>query len=118
MRKTMDETDRRRKKQIHYNLIHGITPTQIVKDKNAMENILSQTRGGKKIQRFYVETEAGIENLAAEPVLGYMTKEQLNKAIAQTKKAMEAAAKEMDFVEAARLRDEMFTMERLLKEKK
>jgi excinuclease ABC subunit B len=117
MKKTMDETDRRRKRQIHYNLQHGITPTQIVKDKNAMENILSQTRGGKKVKRFYVETEAGIENLAAEPVLGYMTKEQLNKAISQTQKAMEAAAKEMDFVEAARLRDEMFVMERLLKEK-
>jgi len=52
MKKTMDETDRRRKKQIHYNLENGITPTQIVKDRNAMENILSQTRGGKKVQRF------------------------------------------------------------------
>jgi excinuclease ABC subunit B len=118
MKKTMDETNRRRKKQIHYNLEHGITPMQIVKDKNALENVLSQTRGGKKIQRFYVETETGIENLAAEPVLNYMTKEQLTKSIAQTRKAMEVAAKEMDFVEAARLRDEMFVMERLLKEKK
>ncbi len=118
MKKTMDETDRRRKKQIHYNLEHGITPTQIVKDKNALENVLSQTRGGRKVQRFYVETESGIENIAAEPVLGYMTKEQLTKSISQTRKAMEAAAKEMDFVEAARLRDEMFVLERLLKEKK
>ena len=65
-----------------------------------------------------METENGIENIAAEPVLNYMTKEQLTKAINQTKKQMEAAAKDMDFIEAARLRDEMFAMERLLKEKK
>ncbi|MCX6312482.1 MAG: excinuclease ABC subunit UvrB [Bacteroidetes bacterium] len=117
MRKTMSETDRRRKKQIHYNLVNGITPTQIVKNKSGLENLLSQTRGGKKVQRFYVETEDGIENIAAEPVLNYMTKEQLTKAISQARRAMESAAKEMDFMEAARLRDEMFAMERLLKEK-
>jgi excinuclease ABC subunit B len=118
MRKTMDETDRRRKKQIKYNFEHGITPQSIMKDKGGLENLLSQTRGGKKVQRFYVETENGIENIAAEPVLNYMTKEQLTKAINQAKKQMEAAAKDMDFIEAARLRDEMFAMERLLKEKK
>ena len=64
-----------------------------------------------------METEDGIENIAAEPVLNYMTKEQLTKAISQARRAMESAAKEMDFMEAARLRDEMFAMERLLKEK-
>jgi excinuclease ABC subunit B len=118
MRKTMEETDRRRKRQIKYNFENGITPVSIKKDKGGLENLLSQTRGGKKVQRFYVETESGIENIAAEPVLNYMTKEQLTKAIHQTKKQMEAAAKDMDFIEAARLRDEMFVMERLLKEKK
>jgi excinuclease ABC subunit B len=118
MRKTMHETDRRRKRQIQYNFEHGITPMSIKKDKGGLENLLSQTRGGKKVQRFYVETEGGIENIAAEPVLNYMTKEQLTKAINKTKKQMEAAAKDMDFIEAARLRDEMFVMERLLKEKK
>jgi excinuclease ABC subunit B len=118
MRKTMDETDRRRKKQIKYNFEHDITPQSIMKDKGGLENLLSQTRGGKKVQRFYVETDNGIENIAAEPVLNYMTKEQLTKAINQAKKQMEAAAKDMDFIEAARLRDEMFAMERLLKEKK
>ncbi len=118
MRKTMDETDRRRKRQIKYNFEHGITPTSIVKDKGGLENLLSQTRDGKKVKKFYVETENGIENMAAEPVLNYMTKEQLTKSIHQTKKQMEAAAKDMDFIEAARLRDEMFVLERLLKEKK
>jgi excinuclease ABC subunit B len=118
MRKTMDETDRRRKKQIKYNFEHGITPTSIKKDKQGLENLLSKTRDGKKVKKFYVETENGIENMAAEPVLNYMTKEQLTKSIHQTKKQMEAAAKDMDFIEAARLRDEMFVLERLLKEKK
>ena len=118
MQKTMTETDRRRKRQIKYNFENGITPVSIKKDKGGLENLLSQTRGGKKVQRFYVETEGGIENIAAEPVLNYMTKEQLTKAIGKTKKQMEAAAKDMDFIEAARLRDEMFVMERLLKEKK
>ncbi len=118
MQKTITETDRRRKRQIKYNFEHGITPVSIKKDKGGLENLLSQTRGGKKVKRFYVETEGGIENIAAEPVLNYMTKEQLTKAIHQTKKQMEAAAKDMDFIEAARLRDEMFVMERLLKEKK
>lgn len=118
MQKTISETDRRRKKQIQYNFEHNITPVSIKKDKGGLESLLSQTRGGKKVQRFYVETEGGIENIAAEPVLNYMTKEQLEKAIHKTKKQMEAAAKDMDFIEAARLRDEMFVMERLLKEKK
>ncbi|CAN5883170.1 excinuclease ABC subunit UvrB [soil metagenome] len=118
MAKTISETDRRRKRQIKYNFEHGITPMSIKKDKGGLENLLSQTRGGKKVERFYVETETGIENIAAEPVLNYMTKEQLTKAINRTKKQMEAAAKDMDFIEAARLRDEMFAMERLLKGKK
>lgn len=117
MRKTMLETDRRRRIQIHYNLEHGITPKNIVKDKSGLENLLSQTRGGKKVQRFYVETESGIENTAAEPILNYMTKEQLTKAISHARRAMELAAKEMDFMEAARLRDEMFLMEKILKDK-
>jgi excinuclease ABC subunit B len=118
MRKTMDETDRRRKRQIQYNFEHGITPRQIVKSKENVHSVLGKTRGGKQVERYYVETESGIENLAAEPVLSYMTKEQLTKAVSKTRKAMESAAKEMDFVEAARLRDEMFMLEKLLKEKK
>jgi excinuclease ABC subunit B len=121
MQKTISETDRRRKKQIQYNFEHNITPRQIVKSKDALGAVIEKTRGPAKKSKepkYYVETEEGIATLAAEPVMNHMTKEQLQKAITQTRKSMEAAAKEMDFIEAARLRDEMFVLERLLKEKK
>lgn len=121
MAKTISETDRRRKKQIQYNFEHKITPRQIVKSKDSLSAVIEKTRGSKnkpKESKYYVESEDGITSLAAEPVLQYMTKEQLQKAITQTRKAMETAAKEMDFIEAARLRDEMFVLERMLKDKK
>ncbi|HEU4717835.1 MAG TPA: UvrB/UvrC motif-containing protein, partial [Bacteroidia bacterium] len=118
MKKTMDETDRRRKKQIQYNFEHNITPQQIVKSKDAMSAVLKMTRGSGRKENYYVESENVNDLLAAEPVLHYMTKEQLEKAIRNTRKAMEAAAKEMDFMEAARLRDEMQAMERMMNEKK
>jgi excinuclease ABC subunit B len=118
MAKTIAETDRRRKKQIQYNFEHDIKPRQIIKSKDALSNVLEKTRGKKIDLKYYVEQEFTPENIAAEPVFHYMTKEQLQKAIQQTKKQMEAAAKDMDFIEAARLRDEMFALEKLLKEKK
>lgn len=119
MRKTIAETERRRKRQIEYNFEHNITPRQIVKSKDALGAVIEKTRGKKtKEPKYYVEAEDGVTSLVAEPVMQYMTKDQLQKAIAQTRKAMEAAAKEMDFVEAARLRDEMFVLERMLKDKK
>lgn len=119
MRKTIDETDRRRKKQIQYNFEHGISPRQIIKSKDTMSAVLAQTRGtGKKKEYGYVEEDELNFNIAAEPVYQYMTPDQLEKAIVKTRKAMEAAAKEMDFVEAARLRDEMFALERLVKERR
>lgn len=113
MQRTIEETNRRREKQIAYNLKHGITPTQI---KKSTESIFARTgessgRGGK---RAYVENET--ISLAADPVVQYMSKEQVQKAIAQTRKNMEKAAKEMDFMEAARLRDELFELERKLKD--
>lgn len=118
MRKTIDETERRRKKQIAYNFEHGLSPRQIVKSKDAMSAVLAQTRGtGKKKEYAYAEENDLHINIAAEPVYQYMTPEQLDKAIQKTKRSMEAAAKEMDFIEAARLRDEMFALERLKKEK-
>ncbi|HLG03592.1 MAG TPA: helicase-related protein, partial [Bacteroidia bacterium] len=121
MAQTIKETDRRRKRQIHYNLDHNITPRQIVKAKDALSNVLSATGGSRRQKaenNYYSEHEADLTALAAEPVLNYMTKEQLQKAISKTRRTMETAAKEMDFVEAARLRDEMFVLERLLQEKK
>lgn len=113
MQRTIEETNRRREKQIAYNLKHGITPTQI---KKSTESIFARTgessgRGGK---RAYVENET--ISLAADPVVQYMSKEQLQKAIVQTRKNMEKAAKEMDFMEAARLRDELFELEKKLKD--
>jgi excinuclease ABC subunit B len=121
MRKTIDETERRRRKQIAYNFEHGITPTQIIKDKDSMAMVLEKTRGKndrKKAEerKAYIEPDRTV-SLAAEPVVLYMTNEQLEKAIAKTKRAMENAAKDMDFMEAARLRDEMFALERALKER-
>ncbi len=120
MQATIDETDRRRKKQIQYNFEHNITPTQIFKSKDSLQVVLEKTRGSNSRKKAepkpYVEYDDR-PSIAAEPVYLNMSKEQLQKTIQKTKRAMESAAKDMDFVEAARLRDEMFALENLLKEK-
>lgn len=120
MQKTIDETNRRRKRQIQYNFEHGITPRQIMKSKDSMSAVLEKTRGSKakREAKAYAEPDDTKISIAADPVVQYMTPDQLQKAVAKTKKAMEAAAKEMDFIEAARLRDEMFALERLMNERK
>lgn len=115
MKKTIDETERRRKKQIEYNFENNIKPTAITKTK---ESIMGQTvviDAQGKLKKVYVENE--VINYAADPVVQYMTKEELEKRIATIKKAMQKAAKELDFIEAARLRDEMVAMEKLLQKK-
>ncbi|MBI3510667.1 MAG: excinuclease ABC subunit UvrB [Bacteroidetes bacterium] len=117
MKKTIAETDRRRKKQIAYNFDHQIIPRQIIKSKDALSNVLELTRGKQMKTDYYVEPDTLSANIAAEPVFQYMTKDQLIKTISVTRKRMEAAAKEMDFLEAARLRDEMFALEKLAKQK-
>lgn len=111
MQKTMDETNRRREKQLRYNEENNITPTQITKSN---ENVLIQARVGNAKQnasKIYVENES--IDIAADPVVRYMSTEQLNKLIASTRKNMEKAARDLDFIEAARLRDEMFELEKL-----
>ena len=113
MRKTMDETTRRRKKQIEYNYKHGITPQTIIKAKTTMSPLESGSGSGMKYA--YIERET--IDYAADPVVQYMSKEQIEKAIAQLRKEISRAAKEMDFVEAARLRDELFVMEKKLDKK-
>jgi excinuclease ABC subunit B len=116
MRITIDETNRRRDKQIAYNLEHGITPTTVGKSR---ESIMEQTSvmdfaGG--VAKAYVESDM-LASLAADPIVQYMSKADLEKAIDKTKKEMNTAAKDMDFLQAAKLRDEMFALENILKDK-
>lgn len=113
MQKTMDETERRRAKQLKYNEDHGITPTQIVK---STEAILGQTSVADALRpgpKAYVERE-GID-IAADPLLQYMNKEQIEKVIAKLERQMKAAVKELDFIEAARFRDEIFALREKIK---
>jgi|UniRef100_UPI00404B5577 excinuclease ABC subunit B len=116
MRVTIDETNRRREKQVAYNTKHGITPRTIGKSREA---IIEQTsvmdfKGG--VQKAYVEKEM-TDNLAADPIVQYMTQQELQKSIEKTKKDMVLAAKEMDFLLAAKLRDEMYALERIMQER-
>jgi excinuclease ABC subunit B len=118
MQRTMDETDRRRAKQIQYNIEHNITPTTIVK---SIEQVMKQTAvldiKGFSQDNINIRTTDGL-NMVAEPNIQYETIPQMEKAILQTKKQMEKMAKAMDFMEAAKLRDEMFRMELQLEKMK
>jgi excinuclease ABC subunit B len=109
MRKTIDETNRRREIQLAYNEANGITPTQIVK---AASNILSDIRRKTGERQAYVEPEK--IDVAADPVVQYMSKEALQKAMEKSKKSMEKAASELNFIEAARFRDEMLSYKELI----
>jgi excinuclease ABC subunit B len=103
MQKTMDETNYRRKKQLAFNKKHGISPTPLNKSVD---------------QVFGYETEKAEDiQYAAEPDMEYLTADQVQKLIRETRKAMETAAKELDFVEAARLRDRMKSYQDHLKNK-
>lgn len=113
MRKTMDETNRRREKQIAYNTAHNLVPMPLHKSR---EMIMQQTAvSNVRVEQSYIENEN--VTVAADPVVQYMTREQLNNAVAATRKQMEHAAKEMDFMKAAQLRDEMVELQKILKER-
>lgn len=116
MQRTIEETNRRREKQMRYNIEHNIVPRQIVKSRERIFASSGDSDSKKKSKRPYIEEEV-TPSIAADPVMQYMNREQLQKSIAQTRKAMEKAAKELDFMEAARLRDELFELEKILKEK-
>lgn len=113
MQMTIDETNRRRAIQIEYNTENNISPTTIFKSK---EDIINQKsildiRGKKPIA--YVESES-ISNLAADPVISYMNKDQLSKLIFETESRMKKAAKDLDFITAAQLRDEVLALKKKL----
>ncbi|MBK9290611.1 MAG: excinuclease ABC subunit UvrB [Bacteroidetes bacterium] len=116
MQRTIDETNRRRQKQLEYNALHGITPTTIIKSTTA---VLGQSAivdiAAEKNQEYPLhDTQA---SLASDPVIKYLKPDEIRKIISQHKRSMQEAVKELDFIEAARLRDEIAELERLLAEK-
>jgi excinuclease ABC subunit B len=117
MQRTMDETLRRREKQLAYNSLHGITPTTVSKSKDQVfaQTAVLDIKGYDPTQPLAVDDrDQPLSLQVAEAAAEFTTIPQLEKAIAQTKKAMEKAAKDMDFMEAASLRDEMFRLQQKL----
>jgi excinuclease ABC subunit B len=113
MQRTIDETNRRREKQVAYNIVHGITPKTITR---SVQQIMAQT-SVLEIKGYDPDSPYAVEEIvtiAAENEAEYSTIPQIEKAIAKTKKEMEKAARDLDFMEAARLRDEMFAMQKKL----
>ncbi|MBP6064661.1 excinuclease ABC subunit UvrB [Bacteroides sp.] len=117
MKLTIDETNRRREKQLAYNEAHGITPQQIKKARN-----LAVFGGSSaELEELRRESHAYIEptgsNIAADPIVQYMSKPQMQKSVERTRKLMKEAAKKLEFIEAAQYRDELLKLEDLMKEK-
>ena len=113
MQKTIDETTRRREKQVTFNIEHGITPTTI---KKSIEQIMGQTsvldiKGYDERSPYAIDAQLSVASDGQE---NYTTIPQMEKAVSQTKRQMEKAARDLDFMEAARLRDEMFRLQKEL----
>ena len=120
MRRTIEETDRRREKQVQFNIQHGITPKTIIK---SIDQVMGQTsvldiKGYDTSKPYALAPDGELVNMAAEDQEVYKTIPQMERAITQTKKQMEKAARDLDFMEAARLRDEMFRLKKELEEMK
>jgi excinuclease ABC subunit B len=114
MKKTIEETERRRQVQMAYNAQHGITPTSVLKSK---EQILKETSvaDAKKQTEQLAYDQAMADMAVADPVFEYMGKSELEKAIKETERSMQRAAKEMEFIEAARYRDQIEQLKQQLK---
>ncbi len=116
MQKTIDETNRRREKQVAYNIEHGITPTTIIKTKAQIfaQGSVLDVKGYDPSNPYAIAPDEELVNVAAEDQAEYKTIPQMEKGIGKIKKEMEKAARDLDFMEAARLRDEMFKMQKEL----
>jgi excinuclease ABC subunit B len=115
MRKTIDETERRREKQIAYNTLHNITPTTVLKSKEQIMNQTSVADAKRGDIDAVYNNDGGELSAAADPVFDYMTIPELEKAIKETEKSMMKAAKEMEFIEAARYRDQIEDLKKRIK---
>lgn len=121
MQETIDETNRRRMKQLHYNEVNHIVPKQIEKNSKSLlrsEAGAQDTKETKKTSTYSVSAYSGPEEgaFAADPIIRSMTPEQLKKSIANTTKLMKEAAKKLDFIQAAQYRDEIIRLKSLLEE--
>jgi excinuclease ABC subunit B len=114
MQRTIDETMRRREKQVAYNLAHGIIPRTVKKsiDQIRAQGSVLDIKGYDPSRPYALQKDEPLVTMVAEEQVAYATIPQIEKAIAQTKKQMEKAARDMDFIEAARLRDEMFRLQK------
>jgi len=115
MQRTIDETNRKREKQMAYNRKYNITPTQIIKSTDSIMGQTAVADSRQSSSRAYVEKEK--ISVAADPVVQYMSADEIRKSIDKNKKDMQTAVKELDFIEAARLRDENKELEKLLEQK-
>ena len=115
MQKTIEETARRRKIQMDYNVMNNMTPTPL---KKSLKVILESTKVADGDRNENIYTQKDEVSLASDPVLESMSKDQLERSIKNTRRQMEAAAKDLDFLDAARLRDELFELQKRLKDKK